>query len=250
MSTKEGLGTLGYNHSYVAAQILLLLIFRTYICRDSRIIIRYTFLLASLVACLLTGSRAGLAAMIFYILFIMFNRPIVAIAAGGITGALYYLIPSQLLTAELTTTLLTRQAAIFDPANTENLAGRDVIWSTGFQFMNENLLHWVSGIGFGSTVDGPGFLHMLYFQIVVEMGIFALVGFLIAVVALLNLLRKIEKPPKPVFWGIIALLFASLVQETFYPVPAFGGFISLFLFVLAVVFANTSSHNDDKSSVT
>lgn len=242
-SINKGLGTIGYNHAYVAAQILLLLMLRLHLCPKSKNLTNNILFVSGILACLLTGSRAGLFAILSYSLIIILKKPLFAVIVVLSPALLLILFSNQLLSSEASTSLIDRQSVIFSSDVENNLSGRDTIWQEGLSFMNEDPTRWISGVGFGSINDGPGNLHMMYFQILAELGVFALIAFLVFMLSILKRLYKTERQPKPVFWGTIVLLVSSLTQETFYPVPAMGVFLIFYIMVLSIALKNKLPRN-------
>ena len=62
-----GLGTIGYNHAYVAAQVLLLLGITLVLFNDSFRFFSGVFIAITLFATFLSGSRAGIATIVIFI---------------------------------------------------------------------------------------------------------------------------------------------------------------------------------------
>ncbi len=241
-SVNKGLGTIGYNHAYVAAQVLLLLMLRLHLCSKPSNITNYILFASGIAACLLTGSRAGFIAVLLFALMITIRKPLLAFIVLSISAIFLISFSGYLVANDDLTTLIERQTAILDPIDKNNLSGRETIWEQGVEFLNEDPTRWITGIGFGSASDGPGNMHMIYLQIVLELGVFALLGFVLIMFAVLRRLYKTERQPRPVFWGTIALLLSSISQETFYPVAAMGVFLPFYMLVLSIGLRKNQSY--------
>ncbi|MBE9015944.1 hypothetical protein C7Y66_14030 [Chroococcidiopsis sp. CCALA 051] len=235
----RGWGTIGYNHAYVSAQVILLLSLKIHLNSKQKLLFFDNILLVlSIVACFLSESRAGLATMIFYAIFFWFQKPIYAIVAAVIAGttattAIFISSSSINLTSGEGSTV-ERQLALLNPNNSENLSGRDEIWTERMSLLDKEPLLWFFGGGFGSAIDSGSNAHMLYLHIIIETGLIGLLIFAFLFYKILSLLYEYEQGTKPVFWVTIALLFSSMTQETFYPTPAFGHFIGFYLCCLAL----------------
>jgi hypothetical protein len=75
---------------------------------------------------------------------------------------------------------------------------------------------------------------MLYLHIVSELGAAGLALYLVLFASILGALRRLDVAGRPLLWGTVALLFASLTQETFYPVPSQGYFLGFYLCAVAI----------------
>ncbi|WP_445174134.1 hypothetical protein, partial [Microcoleus sp.] len=116
-----------------------------------------------------------------------------------------------------------------------NLSGRDEIWAAHLTALDENPVSWFVGNGFGSAIDRGANAHMLYLQITSETGLIGLCIFSILFSMILFYLNKIEIKEKPFFWGTVTFLITAVSQETFYPQPALGQFLGLYLSSVAIV---------------
>ena len=135
------------------------------------------------------------------------------------------------------TSLLERQSAVLKPLESESLVGRDEIWSGRIERLNEEPIRWLVGWGFGSSPDtGPGLSpHMMFLQIIVELGLWMLVVVCGWFAWLLAQFWRVGGREHVMFWTTVALLLSSLTQETFYPVPSTGVFLGLFMTMAIIV---------------
>jgi hypothetical protein len=228
---EEGLGTIGYNHMYVAAQVLLLASLAMHLSarhalRDSAL------LLLAILACGLSGSRAGLAGALVFAVAMLVRKPLHVIVCALLVATAALTVPAD-WTAELDPTV-ERQATLAAPYEEKNLSGRVAIWQDRLAFLNQEPARWIVGSGFGSTVESGSYAHMLYLQIVLEMGVVGLAAFLFVAFQVLQYLRRRETGVQPILWATVALLFSSLTQETFYPSPAAGHFLGFYLWTVAI----------------
>ena len=236
LSMGEGWGTVGYNHGYVAVHLLMLLILRLQLRRRAMSGVDVALLTLTGVAILLTGSRAGFAAYVFFAAAVAFRQPRVALTLGAAAAASFLVFPALGLDiAGPVESVLDRQAALVAPIRVENLAGRWDIWTLTLQTLTEEPIAFFLGNGFGTAIDFVGHnAHMMPLQVLVELGIVGLIGFGMVVVGTLRLLSRSEAGGRVLLWGTVALLLSSLTQETLYPSTAFGSFIALFLAGLAL----------------
>jgi hypothetical protein len=235
----RGWGTIGYNHAYVAAQILVLLALYLRLRPVASALSNIVPILPALAATFLTGSRAGFAATGLFAVLQLFQRPTVCIALFAAMALLAAQYDWDSLPQELGQ-LTESQREIFDPLNRHSLHGRTEIWQEHLDFLQVRPWLWASGAGFGSVVQ-TGNAHCLYLQILVELGVAGLVLWLGLVAYVLNALHRREPSAQPIFWLTVTLLVASLTQETFYPVPAFGHLLGLYLACLAITLRGAES---------
>jgi hypothetical protein len=245
----DGLGTVGYNHAYTAAQVMLA--FALYFSlTDQRLsLMSGLLLLASLLAVLLSGSRAGLGAMLVQacvcvLLWISrgYLLPLVWMSVVlGVAATTFVALPGEVLsqTAHRVQTandqMLARQVTTFRGYKSENLSGRTEIWKSRLKYLNDEPYRWIFGAGFGSAAVSGQNAHMLPLNVVVEVGI---IGLLVGSVLCWQIGRQLwqlEPPGRPFFWSSVAILLTCLTQETFYPVPALGHYLGFYLFCLAIV---------------
>lgn len=230
-----GLGTIGYNHSYVAMQLLMLLALRLHLGS------RHPFVdggLAAIVwaATFLSGARNGLATATLFLALWLWKKPRQAAAAGVVAGTLILLASASALRSDANIEdLIERQGTIMHSTEARNLSGRDGIWRERLRFLNEEPIRWITGSGFGSAYQSGDNAHMLYLHLVVETGICGLSCFLVLFGVVLRALAKAERQaPKALWLCTVVLLVSGITQETLYPTPAFGGFLVLYSLSVAL----------------
>lgn len=228
-------GTIGYNHAYIAIQLIMLtglalnLRARPNPLRDS------LYLLICIAGVFLSGSRAGMAAVGMFSVMFFLKQPstlltTLAVSAVLLTGGLGLIFGVMPKLGDT----VSRQLTLEHPLDPSSLSGRQDIWMNSLAFLNEDPVRWIVGAGPGSAALLSKNAHMLYLHVVLESGVVGLFMFGILFYTIIVFLRKHEAREKPILMATWALLFASFTQETFYPVPAFGHFIGLYLFSLAI----------------
>ncbi|HEY0839719.1 MAG TPA: O-antigen ligase family protein [Vulgatibacter sp.] len=231
---REGVGTVGYNHAYTAMQVTMMtglalqLGPRTHGWRPIAV------LLASLVAVFMTGSRAGLAAHLLFAVGYLASRPAWLIGGGVAAALLVGVVAPSLQDSRSDREMMSRQLDLADPFEGNNLSGRNFIWKARLDWLNENPRAWAVGSGLGGTADTGGPAHMMPLQIVAELGLVGLALVCVAFGRLLLDLWAMRGRVPALFWCTIGLLASSLTQETFYPEPAMGQFLGLYLVALAI----------------
>jgi O-antigen ligase len=246
-SLGTGRGSIGYNHSYIAIQIILSLAlflhFNRYRSNSSLFLHLFGILLAC-IAVFFSGSRTGLITILIYSLsqFRGILTQYLLLLLSLIMAALVFSQPHLFSTDEDTTYIIVRQLTVLDPA--QNLSGRDGIWLNYIDHLNSNPIRWFIGSGTGSNIQLTSNAHNLYLNIIAEGGLPLFISFVVIFTAILRILWKNERSPKSVFFVTLALLISSLTQETFYPVPALGHFLGFYLFALAI--ALRSPHDLDR----
>jgi hypothetical protein len=233
----EAGGTIGYNHAYPAVQILVLLALRLYLSSDQKSKYTIPLLILSLFSVFLTGSRAGFAAAVFFMAIFLFKSggfvqyylfSVFALVISILLMQVDFVIPDYM------DDLTRRQATILEANDTENLSGRADIWDDRIEFLNQEPLRWIFGTGFGSAAESGNNGHMLFLHIIVETGLIGLVIFLYLFGKIIFSLSRYEIGVQPILLVTIALLFSSITQESFYPVPALAHFLGFYFFCLAV----------------
>jgi hypothetical protein len=235
----RGWGAVGYNHAYVAAQVLVLLALQLQLRPRPAPVLTSASVVLTLAASFLSGSRAGFAATAAFVALTLLRRPALALLL-----LLFLLVfGSQMTLDDLpddVQPVFETQRALSDPAEDDSLNGRAAIWERHADFLRANLWLLPAGAGFGYTA-ATGDAHCLYLQILVEMGILGLLLWGALGCHVLAALYPRAGGSPAMFWLTIALLFASITQETFYPVPAFGGLIGLYLCALALALPRPES---------
>lgn len=234
----EGLGAVGYNHGYVALQVVMFLSLAIHLNLGRKSVLDYIFLLACILACFLSGSRAGLATSLVFAVALFAKNPMgVVLFAITVSGAALTVPADWFSTLEATTE---RQLTLAQANEPENLSGRTYLWRFRLAFLNEDPIRWIIGSGFGSTMESGEYAHMLYLTLVVENGLIGLGVFLFLTYRVLWYLRRHESGVQPILWVTIAFLFSSITQENFYPIASFGHFLGLYLCALAIALRSKS----------
>lgn len=235
----KGLGFVGYNHAYVAAQVMMLLILRLHLgSSQKKDISNTTLLILSTLTVFISESRSGFGAILFLMSLYLVTKPIYVLVIVNIAWILPVLVSSLgLKPIELNSyegSIIERQLTVFQANKTENLSGRDETWAAHLAALDDNQVSWIVGNGFGSAIDRGANAHMLYLQITSETGLIGLAIFGILFSMILFYLYKIEIKEKPFFWGTVTFLLTAVSQETFYPEPALGQFLGLYLSSVAI----------------
>ncbi|EYB69484.1 hypothetical protein DEIPH_ctg005orf0045 [Deinococcus phoenicis] len=233
LHNEPGLGAVGYNHGYVALQVTVLAAL-VLMLRPHRS--NVWVLAAALVACFLSGSRAGLAGCLLFALLEWRHLPVRAGLLLGLLGAAG-LAAAPWLDQQLGD-LATRQSTLLDVGDTNNLAGRSEIWGHYLRaFMHDPYRLWV-GSGFGSAINNRSNAHSTPLQVLYETGLAGLATFGLFFWVLIRRLFAAHTARSGVALGLLAgLWLTALTQETFYPNPAFGGSLPLLALALALALA-------------
>lgn len=251
----RGWGTIGYNHAYVAAQVLMLVSLKIHLSHSKSILSNTIFLLISISACFVSESRAGLATILLFALIYWLKQPLYVFAR--VIAILLGIIPLMgLFSVALKQTeaaddsggsIVDRQLTLLDAKNSDNLSGRDEIWLGTITSLDEDPIRWIFGAGFGAAPDfaGEGAIaaHMLYLQIVLETGVIGLCIFAVLFFQILALLYQNESGTKAIFWVTVAFLMTSVSQDTFYPVAALGHFLGFYLCSVAIALRDKPTVN-------
>ncbi len=236
----DGLGSIGYNHHYVAAQIVLVLGLWLALNPRPWLPLFSCFLVLATAAIFFTGSRSVLGAELLLAGTLLLRRSRIAPLVLVIAVALALMVPKVVnpspAPSQQTSAIVQRQETTFKFYDAQNLSGREDIWYGKFSEVLDQPAWWPVGRGLGSAVDtafGTS-AHMLVLQILIETGIVGLIviGFLMA--ALLRELWKSGAHSRTFFWISIALLITSASYETFYPLPSMGHFLGFYLCIVAI----------------
>jgi hypothetical protein len=231
----RGYGLIGFNHGYVAAQLLILTALTLNLAPRRRPLVDVTLIALALGACFACGSRAGFAAMGLFTFALFVRNPIYVPLAALLLGVASMFVPEQFASGDIER-VATEQAKIANPMEAAQFRARLNIWSEWLdRFYSEPHL-LVMGLGFGGVRGEAGerMGHMQYLTVLGEFGIIGLLFFLWLYYTILHGLWRHEAKPSPVFWATVALLFGALTQETFYPVVSFGHFLGLYFFTVAL----------------
>jgi len=238
LGERRGWGTIGYDHIYVAAQVVLLTGLYFHLARDRFRLRDGGLVLLALFACFLSNSRSGLAAMLFLIGVRSLRIPRQAL----VLCILMLLAGAAMLAFKGDSTLpilqstIQRQETLTSATNADNLAGRDEIWQHRVDYLDEEPVRWLIGTGFGAARDSGTNAHFLALHITTELGLIGLLCYALLFAIILTQLYRGEAGHHSLFWTTVALLVSSFAQETFYPLPNFGHFIGLYLCTLAIAF--------------
>jgi hypothetical protein len=232
---RRGWGTLGYNHSFVAMQVVMLLALLLHLGRSTRDLTAVICIPLAVTAVFLSESRTAFATVLIFTGFVLVTRRAYLIAL--FVGILIWMAnppqADQRFGPEVLATL-TRQTTIINAFEKENLSSRPEIWAERIAYLNEQPTRWLIGSGFGSGLETGENAHMQYLHTIVETGIFGLVAFLLVMRTLLEDLYARTRAPHIMFWILIAFLISAFAQETLYPVAASGPFLVFYLSTLAL----------------
>ena len=238
----QGLGTLGYNHGYIALQIMFLLGLRLILNAGQPSLPNIVLLIFLILCVALTGARSGLATMLLFsvsVVISLYSLEVIVLAFLSCLSAALLVIVIVLASAtqvsEEQGDLLERLSTTKEFYKSENLSGRDDIWSEKLNNLNTHPYQWMVGGGFGCAVDDKGVnAHSLPLQIVSELGLVGLLGIGALLTGLLKLLWACVDDRKVLFLLVSTSLIGSMTQETFYPVPASLHFLGLFFCILGI----------------
>lgn len=238
-SDEPGWGTVGYNHAYTAAQILMLASLCVHFSRNEHPLRDACWLCLGLVATFCSGSRAGLAVYVIYLAILGFRQIRFAAWVGGVSFAAVILLvtcfPSVIDHAFLDA--VDRQGTILEAQKAENLSGRDGIWGDYWTFLAQNPFYIPVGAGVGASfaiTAVSGGAHMLFLTVIAETGILGLVLFVASANYVLGVLFRHESGSRAIAWATACLLITCFTQDTFYPVAAFGHLMGLHWFSMAM----------------
>ena len=231
LHNEKGLGTIGYNHAHVAAMVLLQAAL-VMILRPQRP--PQWLLAAALIACFLSGARAGLAGCLLFVVLEGLRMPVrsgLALGALGVAGV----IALPALQGDLSG-LLARQSTLLDAGDVGNLAGRADIWRVYLDALLGDPFRLLIGSGFGSGIANNGAnAHILPLQVIYETGLAGLTALLLFFGLLIARLRALRTRRAGVALNLLAALWlTAATTDTFYPTPAFGAFLPLLALTLAV----------------
>lgn len=232
-SPQRGVGTIGYNHGYAALQVLMFLSLRLHLHGNTRNLFNTILVVISVVIVFFTESRAGLVGIVFFVFIYWSQRPQAVIVVSLIVLVFALVIAPWLAASDIPLVprenTLERALTIMDPFDPANLAGRDRIWRNYFETLSNSPLRWITGFGFGTAANSTNNAHMLPLHVIAEVGLIGLTILTLMFSSILKHLWRSEGGAKPIFWTTIALIFTGISQETFYPVPAFGHFLGLYI---------------------
>lgn len=244
VETDSGLGMVGYNHGYVALQVIGLAMVTLHLRGGGRRPLDAILILLMVVAAFMSGSRMGLVGAVIFAAVALLKRPVLIIPALAVCGVLMLLSPQGF--SEHLLPALQRQSTIVTPQDTGGLSGRDVIWDHTLTFLRTHPVAVMIGAGIGASAGQNA--HNQYLQFILESGIIGLLIFLLLIVRIQRWCYYTESGIKPVFWGTIALLVTALTQETFYPVVAFGHFLGVYAFTIAMTYQTAMTNTGEEET--
>lgn len=250
----QGWGTTGYDHSHVAVNVIMLLAMRLHLGRSMNVGVDKVMLLIAVIACLFSGSRTGLAAVLSFGLMYWFQKPehtgklvFLALLIFGLTLAgTSYIDWSALNVSSSEGSLLERQSGLTN-IGSDSLSGRDEIWTERIELFAEHPDILFLGSGFGSATDTGKKAHFLLLHVTLETGLIGLTIFLYFFAHVFYFLRKFETDVKPIYLATIAFFVSSLGQDTLYFTVTFIHFTGFYFYGLAI--ALTDKNNQKQSLV-
>jgi hypothetical protein len=230
----EGYGTISYTHAYSSSQVLLLLVLCLLLNPRARNFTRAALVFVAEAAILASGCRAVLAGSLVFLTALFIHRPrmlasfsCILLAVAALTAGLAPSAPDLLRPA-------LDRASDLNPFADIDVEGRAFLWSDQIQYLNERPLRWIIGAGFGTSAGETGNDNILYLQIINETGVLGLAAFVFVFGEIFRQLYRTGPDSRPMIFGAIAILAASVGQETLYPVPAMGQFIAFYTLCLAL----------------
>lgn len=241
----QDVGTIGYNHAYVALQLIMLTALGSNLKSRQGSVMDVACLMMCVAGVFLSGSRAGMVAVLFYTVAFFARKPESFLTAVTLIGLLALVGVGVVSGSGIDVgQAMDRQSTLSHPFDRENLSGREDIWQESVDFINTNPVRWIVGAGPGSVGDQRiNNAHMLYLHLVMETGVLGLIAFLYGMFRITSLLRRYERGIQSIFLVTLAFLISSFTQETFYPVPAFGHFLGLYLATLAIALRSAPMSN-------
>jgi O-antigen ligase len=226
-----GSGFIGFNHGYVAMQLVLSGGCAYWMFEKSplwRVVICGLLLVGTFA----TGSRGGFIVALIFVSLCESRQTknssivLVLFVTLGVIG---------LATSSEFEGSLDRQKSATNSMQDDGLSGRTDIWQEHIDYFRSNPLNLFvgAGFGFGEKVSESN-AHNLYLQVATESGI---VGLIIFIYLQVNTLRHLGGEHfKTIRITVWMLLLVGLTQDTLYPVPAFSQFIGFYLSTLIVTF--------------
>ncbi|MBZ0306280.1 MAG: O-antigen ligase family protein [Anaerolineae bacterium] len=240
----DGLGTIGYNHSYPGSQVLMLMALYAHLERGKRSALTAILIGLGLFTVFITGARSGLAGTLVWVLAYFIRKPQLAIlgfAAALIGLSVIMMVDPSTLLSERT---LERQSALADPLSSESLSGRPTLWADHIGYLKQNWTRWLIGGGFGSNMETGHYSHQNYLQITMETGLLGLSIAAAFAFTVLSRLWKNEGHERSIFWVTLGLMVTALNDEALYPIPHRVHFLSLYCASLAIALRSKESETE------
>jgi O-antigen ligase len=223
------LGPLGYNQMYIANQMTLLGVLLAFGKRRTALV-RSVILFLTFIIVFLSGSRAGLVAFLCALVMALVAARWRVLLLLGMAGALLLILsaaPPRWV--DLAEPAIERQGALARLEEAGSYSGRVEIWEEKLSYLRQDPSVLLFGVGWGGIGTTGDNAHMLPLQVLMETGLFGLLFFLFLFRALLRALARSGVMGQGIAVATLGLFVASLTQETFYPVPATGSFLGLYL---------------------
>ena len=230
-SYDPGLGTLSYNHGFVASMLLLQGAFAMLMRADRS---NSWLLLLVVLTCFLSGARAGLVGAVVFVFLEGIRTPlrstlmILLVGLGGIFALPY-------LQTDLDK-IIARQSTILEAGNTENLAGRAEIWQSYLRSLLDEPVRLLLGSGMGSGIGNHGVnAHMMVLQVLYDTGLAGLSVMVLFFGVLMSQLHRLRQRRASMALNLlISLWITTVATETLFPNPAFGSFLPMLTLVMIV----------------
>ena len=234
----RGVGFVGYNHAYAGVQILALVALRCALTQSRVTMGAILLLMIAVVSSFVTESRAGFAALIFFLATQFARNPKLLVAAMPLVLTAVVMFGRDMGAVSET---VARQQTILSATDGDNLSGRPDIWRAYTEVLLNNPSYILVGAGLGASypVTPNRSCHMTPLQYLFELGLIGFLAYWFIVFQIALLLYRFESGTKPLFFALVALQVASFTMETFYPIPYLGHFLGLCLFAIAVSFSKS-----------
>ncbi|MBN2456874.1 MAG: O-antigen ligase family protein [Sedimentisphaerales bacterium] len=249
-SASEALGPYGWNPHYLDVQLICIM---AVILAASKPSLFFRIFAAGAIGIIIimSGSRAPLAGFavalaiwssksIKQFMFLIFIIVIGAISFHFIAGL------AEVSVIEYAFERTQSLVGISDPT----LSGRTGHWRYIFEFIINNPMIFITGVGWGFSghvLGGITTAHNTFLQAFVEMGIFGASLFFIFLFAIYRLLLGNNPLKKAVRSALLGLMVVSLTHETLYPYTNNGSFHGLLLAIVAIAGATERGFNIEES---
>lgn len=227
-------GTMSFHHAFPPLQILVLgALFLRLVPQPKWGHMLFCVTL-NLLTAFLTGSRTGLLTVILFSALVLLWSPRYILAVALVAASFVSAVIFTDLDLSFFDPLVERHSAISTSYRTDGFAGRLDIWEQRVTQFSDAPLLLITGTGFGAAIETGVNGHMLFLHLLVEAGLLGVAAFCFFSWQILRALWLAEQETKPMLCATLSLLLSCLTQETFYPVPASGHFLGLFLFAVGI----------------
>jgi hypothetical protein len=236
----QAVGAIGFHHVYPCIQLLALAGLYLHLLYEKKFWLQ-SLILSCLWTCgFVSGSRGGFVAICVFIAAVVVSNPrrflaMVVSVVMLVVGVLHF---SESF-SQAFSSAVDRQSTISSSYEDDGFAGRVEIWNERVALLNESMLSWLVGTGFGSAVQSGSNGHMLYLHVTLECGLIGLAAFFVITWKILTFIWR-RPAARVLYFGTIALLISALTQETFYPVPSLSQFGGLYLFCVGIALRETA----------